>query len=35
MLIMVYVQIDFEDFEFFEKCGGGVFGFVYRVRWKL
>ena len=31
---MAYVQIDFEDLEFFEKCGGGAFGSVYRARWK-
>lgn len=31
---MAYVQIDFEDLEFFEKCGGGAFGSVYRAKWK-
>ena len=31
---MSYVTIDFDDLEFFEKCGGGAFGSVYRARWK-
>lgn len=31
---MAYVTIDFNDLEFFEKCGGGAFGSVYRARWK-
>jgi len=31
---MAYVTIDFDDLEFFEKCGGGAFGSVYRARWK-
>lgn len=31
---MVYVTIDFDDLEFFERCGGGSFGSVYRARWK-
>ena len=30
---MTYVQINFEDLELFEKCGGGAFGSVYRARW--
>lgn len=33
-IIMAYVTIDFDDLEFFEKCGGGAFGSVYRARWK-
>ena len=32
--IMAFVTIDFDDLEFFEKCGGGAFGSVYRARWK-
>ena len=33
---MDYVLIDFDDLEFFERCGAGSFGFgsVYRARWK-
>lgn len=31
---MTYVTVDFDDLEFFEKCGGGAFGSVYRARWK-
>ena len=31
---MEYVTIDFDDLEFFERCGGGSFGSVYRARWK-
>lgn len=31
---MAYVTIDFDDLEFFEKCGGGAFGSVYRAKWK-
>lgn len=31
---MAYVTVDFDDLEFFEKCGGGAFGSVYRARWK-
>lgn len=31
---MSFVTIDFDDLEFFEKCGGGAFGSVYRARWK-
>ena len=34
LIIMAYVTIDFDDLEFFEKCGGGAFGSVYRARWK-
>ncbi|KAM9804776.1 mitogen-activated protein kinase kinase kinase 20 isoform 2-T2 [Neosynchiropus ocellatus] len=28
-----FVQIRFDDIEFFENCGGGSFGSVYRARW--
>lgn len=28
-----FVQIKFEDLQFFENCGGGSFGSVYRARW--
>ena len=31
---MSFVTIGFEDLEFFEKCGGGTFGSVYRAKWK-
>lgn len=31
---MSFVTIDFDDLEFFEKCGGGSFGSVYRAKWK-
>lgn len=31
---MSIVTIDFGDLEFFEKCGGGAFGSVYRARWR-
>ena len=31
---MDYVLIDFDDLEFFERCGVGSFGSVYRARWK-
>lgn len=31
---MSFVIIGFEDLEFFEKCGGGSFGSVYRAKWK-
>ena len=27
-------EISFEDLEFFECCGGGTFGSVYRAKWK-
>lgn len=27
------VQIKFDDLQFFENCGGGSFGSVYRARW--
>ncbi|XP_071158428.1 mitogen-activated protein kinase kinase kinase 20-like [Mytilus edulis] len=29
-----FYEIDFEDLEFYERCGGGTFGSVYRARWK-
>ncbi|XP_014425665.2 mitogen-activated protein kinase kinase kinase 20 isoform X2 [Pelodiscus sinensis] len=28
-----FVQIRFDDLQFFESCGGGSFGSVYRARW--
>uniref|UniRef100_A0A8C3F8M2 Mitogen-activated protein kinase kinase kinase 20 n=1 Tax=Chrysemys picta bellii TaxID=8478 RepID=A0A8C3F8M2_CHRPI len=28
-----FVQIKFDDLQFFESCGGGSFGSVYRARW--
>ncbi|XP_028836159.1 protein kinase Npk [Denticeps clupeoides] len=28
-----FVQIRFEDIHFYESCGGGSFGSVYRARW--
>ena len=27
-------EIKFEDLEFYECCGGGTFGSVYRAKWK-
>ncbi|XP_052095562.1 mitogen-activated protein kinase kinase kinase 20-like [Mytilus californianus] len=29
-----FYEIDFEDLEFYERCGGGSFGSVYRAKWK-
>nr|XP_033800951.1 mitogen-activated protein kinase kinase kinase 20 isoform X5 [Geotrypetes seraphini] len=29
-----FVQIKFDDLQFFENCGGGSFGSVYRAQWK-
>eukprot|EP00794_Sanderia_malayensis_P012335 gene12336-13609_t len=31
---MPFPDIAYEDLEFFECCGGGTFGSVYRARWK-
>lgn len=31
---MVFAELHYEDFEFFEKLGSGSFGSVYRARWK-
>lgn len=28
-----FVQIKFDDLQFFENCGGGSFGSVYRAKW--
>lgn len=28
-----FVQIKFDDLQFFENCGGGSFGSVYRAQW--
>lgn len=28
-----FVQIKFDDILFYENCGGGSFGSVYRARW--
>lgn len=28
-----FVQINFDDIHFYENCGGGSFGSVYRARW--
>ena len=27
-------EINFDDLEFYERCGGGTFGSVYRAQWK-
>lgn len=27
------MQIKFDDLQFFENCGGGSFGSVYRAKW--
>ncbi|GIY88376.1 mitogen-activated protein kinase kinase kinase 20 [Caerostris darwini] len=29
-----FVEVDFNDIEFYERCGGGAFGCVYRALWK-
>ncbi|XP_054715640.1 mitogen-activated protein kinase kinase kinase 20-like [Uloborus diversus] len=29
-----FVEIGFNDIEFYERCGGGAFGCVYRALWK-
>ncbi|XP_078571960.1 mitogen-activated protein kinase kinase kinase zak-1-like isoform X3 [Branchiostoma floridae x Branchiostoma japonicum] len=29
-----FVEIDFNDLEFYERCGGGSYGSVYRALWK-
>ncbi|KAK6485069.1 mitogen-activated protein kinase kinase kinase 20-like isoform X1 [Huso huso] len=29
-----FVQIKFDDIQFYENCGGGSFGSVYRANWK-
>ena len=26
-------EIDFDDLQFYERCGGGSFGSVYRAQW--
>ncbi|XP_065053737.1 mitogen-activated protein kinase kinase kinase 20-like [Rhopilema esculentum] len=31
---MPFAEIAYDDIEFFERCGGGSFGSVYRARWK-
>ncbi|KAJ8352102.1 hypothetical protein SKAU_G00235780 [Synaphobranchus kaupii] len=28
-----FVQIKFDDIHFYENCGGGSFGSVYRAKW--
>ena len=28
-----FVQVKFDDILFYENCGGGSFGSVYRARW--
>uniref|UniRef100_T1JAY9 Mitogen-activated protein kinase kinase kinase n=1 Tax=Strigamia maritima TaxID=126957 RepID=T1JAY9_STRMM len=28
------VEVDYGEFEFYEKCGGGAYGSVYRAGWK-
>ncbi|KAK3108475.1 hypothetical protein FSP39_008788 [Pinctada imbricata] len=34
MASMSFCEIEFDDVEFYERCGGGTFGSVYRARWK-
>ena len=29
-----FCEIAFDDLEFYERCGGGSFGSVYRAKWK-
>ncbi|CAH1790216.1 unnamed protein product [Owenia fusiformis] len=33
MATAALVEINFSDLEFFERCGGGSFGSVYRAKW--
>ena len=28
-----FLQVDISDLEFYERCGNGAFGCVYRARW--
>lgn len=32
---ITFCEIVLDDLEFYERCGGGLFGSVYRVKWKL
>jgi sterile alpha motif and leucine zipper-containing kinase AZK len=27
------LEVSIDDIEFYEKCGGGTFGSVYRAKW--
>lgn len=29
-----FLEVDFADLHFYERCGGGAFGSVYRANWK-
>lgn len=29
-----FLEVDFADLHFYERCGGGAFGSVYRAKWK-
>lgn len=29
-----FLEVDFSDLHFYERCGGGAFGSVYRAKWK-
>ncbi|KAL1440892.1 hypothetical protein MTO96_009063 [Rhipicephalus appendiculatus] len=29
-----FLEVDFSDLQFYERCGGGAFGSVYRAKWK-
>lgn len=29
-----FCEVEFDDLEFYERCGGGTFGSVYRALWK-
>lgn len=31
---ITFCEIALEDLEFYERCGGGSFGSVYRAKWK-
>lgn len=31
---ITFCEIAFDDLEFYERCGGGSFGSVYRAKWK-
>lgn len=31
---ITFCEIALDDLEFYERCGGGSFGSVYRAKWK-
>ncbi|XP_074659307.1 mitogen-activated protein kinase kinase kinase 20-like [Tubulanus polymorphus] len=34
MAVVTLREVEFNDLEFYERCGGGTYGSVYRARWK-